>query len=298
MRFRSCALTLGLAAACGGGSHGPDAQTEPPVRCDPAQPFGTPALVGGVNTDQSDAAARLSEDELEITFARLSTGVWDLWHASRASVDDPFDPPALLTTVNSVSSDVWPTVSPDGLTLLFDADRTTPGVYHVWRSTRATTTAPFGPPSPRPELMDKDVNPMLANDHALYLASTVRMGLGMGEILRADVDPGTGMIGTPVLLVGGVNSADEEDAPAVTSDERTIFFRRQVAGESDVYTASRSTATDGFGPATVVPGLDVTGVTEVPNWVSPDGCHLYFHSAGPGGPGGDNIWMTARPPLE
>ena len=293
MRGWWCALSTCL-AACGGGGNKPDAPIdEPAARCDPSGAFGVPMVLAGINSDQDDAAARLSDDELEITFSRLTGGVWDLWRASRGSIEEPFGVPALLTSVNSVSSDLWPTVSPDGLSLLFQADRTTPNTFHIWRSTRASTAVPFGPPTPRGDLRDNDIHPLLANDHALYFSSTVRGGLGLGEILRSPVDAG-GAIGAPVLLVGGVNTDATEDAPAVTSDERVIFFRRLTAGETDVYTASRSTATDGFGTSAPVPGLSARAIDEVPNWISPDGCHLYFHSNATGGPAGVNVWMTAR----
>lgn len=293
MRGWWCVLTACL-AACGGGGTQPDAPIdEPAARCDPSGAFGSPVLVGGINSDQEDAAARLSEDELEITFSRLTNGVWDLWRATRSAIEDPFGAPQLLTTVNSVSSDVWPTQSPDGLTLLFDADRTTPGTYHIWRSTRASKAVPFGPPMPRGELRDNDFHPMLANERSLYFASAMRAGLGLREILHAPVAE-NGAIGTPELLVGGVNSESDDDAPAVTSDERLIFFRRATAGETDVFTASRSTATDGFGAATPVPGLAEPAVSEIPNWISPDGCHLYFHSNASTTAGGANVWMTSR----
>lgn len=295
-------LALTVLAACGGGGGNPDASIDAGPRCDPMQPFGPPAVVGGLNTDQDDAAARLSADELEVTFSRRSGGGWDLWRATRASVDEPFGTPALMTTVNSVSSDAWSTISPDGLLLLFEADRTTPNTFHIWRSTRASTSVPFGPPQPRPDLMDNDVHPMLANADALYFASTVRGGLGGSEIFRAPIET-TGALGTPVALVGGVNTGDTEDAPAISADERFIYFRRAttmgMATESDVYAASRSTATDGFGNSAAVPGLSQPGVSEVPTWISPDNCHLYFHSDADtgGGPMGTNIWMAARPAL-
>jgi hypothetical protein len=144
--------------------------------------------------------------------------------------------------------------------------------------------------------MDNDLEPMLANPTALYFASTVRGGLGASEILWAPISD-TGMIGAPALLVGGVDTADNEDSPAITADERVLFFRRNAPmADADIYTASRSTATDGFGPSSAVPGLSQPGVGEVPNWVSPDGCHLYFHSDAPGGSGGIDVWMAARPP--
>ena len=283
-------------AACGGDGSKPDAPIDQPAaRCDPNGAFGAPVLVTGINSDQDEACARLSEDELDVTFARVTGSGYDLWRSSRPSIEEPFAAPALLTSVNSVSSDYWPTVSPDGLTLLFAADRTTPDVFHIWRSTRAAKTAPFGPPQPRGDLRDNDIHPLLANDHALYFASTVRGGLGLAEILRAPVDA-SGAIGTPELLVGGVNTDVTEDAPAVTSDERLIFFRRLTAGETDIYTASRSTATDGFGASTPVPGLAQPNIKEVPNWISPDGCHLYFHSDVATSSTGVNVWMASRPP--
>lgn len=281
-------------AACSGGDGGADALPDQPVaRCDPSAPFGPPTEVAGINSDLDDAAARFSDDELEVTFSRRTGGLWDLWRAQRAAVGDPFGPPTLLTTVNSVSNDLWPTLSPDGLTLLFEADRTIPGTYHIWRSTRGSTTAPFGPPMLRGDVRDHDVHPMLANDHALYFSSDMRGGLGLGEILRAPVDA-NGAIGTPELVVGGVNTDALEDAPAVTSDERIMFFRRLAGGETDVYMAARSTPADGFGAATAVPGLAAPAISEVPNWVSPDGCHLYFHSNAITTYAGANVWMTSR----
>ncbi len=296
MRGRWFALVTCL-AGCGGGGNKPDAPIdEPAARCDPNGAFGAPALVTGINSDLDDAAARLSDDELEITFSRRTGGLWDLWRASRASIEEPFGAPALLTTVNSVSSELWPTLTPDGLTLVFEADRTTPGIFHIWRSTRTSKAVPFGPPAPRGDLRDNDTEPMLANERALYFTSAMRGGLGLGEILRAPVET-NGAIGMPELLVGGVNSDTQEDSAAVTADERVIYFRRTSAtGEPDLYTASRSTPTDGFGTAVPVPGLAEPNVSESPNWISPDGCHLYGHSNATSGPAGQNIWMASRPP--
>jgi hypothetical protein len=62
--------------------------------------------------------------------------------------------------------------------------------------------------------------------------------------------------------------------------------------------ASRTTSSDGFGAAMPVPGLSVAGVNEVPNWISPDGCALYFHSNAPdsmGSRGEDDIYVAIRP---
>jgi Tol biopolymer transport system component len=303
-------LFLGLAAAiaCGCDDDPPpiDAPIDEAPRCNTTKQFGTPVLIDSLNTDFDDATPRLSPDELAIVFSRRSSaGNFDLWSATRTNRDEPFGAPSLLTTVNSVNSDLWPSQSSDGLTLIFDADRTTPDNFRIWMSTRASTSVPFGPPALRPELMNNEFHGILANDRALYFASTARAGLGGADIWRADVSA-TNTIGTPIALVGGVNTDEEELAPALTPDETTIVFRRSTTTppvppattptiEYDVYTASRSTPLDGFGPSSKVDTLALPNIVETPSWVSPDNCALYGFTNAPGGPGGSNLYVAVRP---
>ncbi|MGE0401808.1 MAG: hypothetical protein AB7T06_34215 [Kofleriaceae bacterium] len=303
-------LVVGVAAAllgsCGEDPPPIDAVVDEAPRCNTTKQFGEPVFLDSLNTDMDDASPRLFPDELGIVFARRSAaGNYDLWTATRANRDDPFDPPSLLTSVNSVNSDLWPSQSATGLTLIFDADRTTPGVFRIWMSTRTSVTQPFGPPALRPELMNNEFHGILANDRAIYFASTARPGLGRADIWRAEVSE-TNTIGTPVALVGGVNTDEEEVAPALTPDEKTIVFRRSTTTpavppammdtvEYDVYTASRSTPQDGFGPSSKVDTLALPNVVETPSWVSPDNCALYGFTNAPGGPGGLNLYVAKRP---
>lgn len=303
-------FSLGLAAAllgCGEDPQPVDAMVDAAPRCNTARPFGPPVLIDSLNTDFDDQSPRLFPDELGIVFSRKSAaGNFDLWTATRPTRDDPFGAPSLLTSVNSVNSDVWPSQSSDGLTLIFDADRTTPGTFRIWMSTRSSTSVPFGPPALRPELMNNEFHGILANDRALYFASSSRAPTeGKIDIWRADVSA-TNTIGTPVSLVGGVNTEEEEAAPALTPDEKTIFFRRSTTTppvppsttptvEYDVYTASRSTPQDGFGPSAKVDTLALPNVIETPSWISPDNCALYGFSNAPGGPGGTNLFVAVRP---
>jgi len=287
-----------VAAGCGGDPATVDALIDAGPRCDPAAPFGAPELIASLSTDLDDVTARLSPDELDVVFSRRTGGLYDLWTARRPSIDEPFGAAALLTSVNSVNNEIWPALSPDGLVLMFDADRTTPGVFRIWSSTRASTTAPFGPPSPRAELMPGELHATLPTDRALYFASGARPGLGAADIWRAEINDGGGIAG-PIALVGGVNTADDEVTPAVTADERQIFFRRTTgvapAIEDDIFTSSRSTPQDGWGPSAPVPSLATAGVSETPSWVSPDGCHLYLHATIGGGPLGVNLYVAKRP---
>jgi Tol biopolymer transport system component len=293
MRHSLATLVLAFAAACGGGGGtSPDATTVAP-RCQPTASFQPAVAVAGLNTNLDDVSARFSADELFVTFSRKNmAGVYDLYTATRTSIDTPFDAPTLILTVNSASSDASPAVSPDALLLVFDSDRAT-GVYHMYTSHRASTSDVFGPPSLALALMDREGQPSLANGHALYFASDARTGLGARDIWRAEIDT-TGAMSTPMSLAGGVNSTNDESAPAVSADERNMYFRRTIGTESDIYRASRASAQDGFGPAATVEGLATPAVDETPDWVSPDGCHLYFHSNAPGGVGGYDLYLTSR----
>jgi hypothetical protein len=303
-------LSLGLAAAvvsgCGEDPPPIDATVDAAPRCNTTKQFGEPELLASLNTEFDEFSPRLFPDELGVVFSRRSAaGNFDLWTATRASREEAFGEPSLMTTVNSVNSDMWPSQSADGLTLIFDADRTTPNTFRIWMSTRASVTAPFGPPALRPELMNNEFHGILANDRALYFASTARPGEGRADIWRADVST-TNTIGTPIALVGGVNTEEEELAPALTPDEKTIVFRRSTTTpavppateptvEYDVYTASRSTPQDGFGPSSKVDTLALPNVVETPGWVSPDNCALYGFTNAPGGPGGTNLYVAKRP---
>ena len=281
-------------AACGGGHAQPDAVADAGPRCDPTAPFGAPVPLASLNTANDDVTARLTPDELTVVFSRLNDDMtYDLYTSTRATLADPFATPEVMGSVNSIYSDVWPSISPDGLTLFFQSDRVVPGTYHIWVSHRASVQAPFGPPTEVMELQDADVDPYItATGTALYFSSIMRPGAGMGDVWRADLDASF-TPSAPADVIGGVNTAAPEDAPAVTGDELQIFMRRDTPNP-DIYTASRTSIVDGFGAATSVDGVSVAGVDEAPNWVSPDGCDLYFHSNAPGGVGGADLYMLAR----
>ncbi|HEY5920754.1 MAG TPA: hypothetical protein VIV11_03745 [Kofleriaceae bacterium] len=288
MRARACVLAL---AACGESGAKPDSSTTT-ARCDQAAAFSAPVPMAELNTAGDDLAARLTPDELTITFSRTSSnGTFDLFLATRADDDAPFGAPMLLGTVNTINSDVWSTLSPDGLLLMFDSDVT--GAYHINASRRASTGDAFGPPRPGLALRDGEVHPMIANARSLYFASAARPGAGAHDIWYTEVDS-TGAMDTPVALAGGINTADDEATPAVSADERHIYFRRTTASEADIYTASRSTTQDGFGAATKVDVVGVAGISETPSWSAADDCRLYFHSDAPNGSGGLDIYVARR----
>lgn len=288
-------------AACGGSSPAtPDAAPDtPPPRCNPAAEFTAPVPIASLESANDDASLRMTPDELTAVFARRSgagSGLYDLYTAQRTAIDAPFAAPILMASVNSVNSEVWPTLSPDGLLLVFQSDRgAAAGTYHPYTSKRASTDAAFSPPTFATALMDGDDHLYLANAHSLYFSSAARTGgPGARDLWYAPIDS-TGATGSPNLVVGGVNTDVAEVTPVVSSDELRIYFRRTVGGELDVYTASRPTPVDPFGTATAVPALSLASLNEIPTWISPDDCALYVEIANaPGTAGGDDLYVSLR----
>lgn len=297
LRVRAAVLA-GLAGlgACGSDPVPVDAMPDAAPRCDPDAPFAPPVAISELNTMLDDVTARLAPDELTIIFARRQTiGTYDLFQATRESREAAFGAAEILATVNSVSSDVWPTLSQDGLTLMFDSDRIQPGVYHLHVARRTSTTERFSAATAVSGIMDREIHPYLANAGALYVSSpaAVRPGVGSTDLWRVPLAP-DGTLGTPTAIIGDVNTVDEEVTATLTEDELRIYFRRTVATEPDIYTAQRSTVNDGWGASSPVPGLSVMAVNEVPTWVSADDCNLYFYSNAPDGAGGQDLYVARR----
>jgi hypothetical protein len=108
------------------------------VRATRAATFGFPSLVLELWSLASEARTALSADELHVVFRSDRVGgpgSGDLWMSSRASVDDPFEPPSWVPNVNSPEDDAEPTLSADGLELIFTSNREA-GWHRLYRATR------------------------------------------------------------------------------------------------------------------------------------------------------------------
>ena len=87
----------------------------------------------------------LTADELIIFFASPDIpgeGGYDIWMATRPDRNSPFDEVTNLTEINTYDNEGCPSISPDGLTLLFHSNRN--GTYQIFRVTRQSLIEPFG----------------------------------------------------------------------------------------------------------------------------------------------------------
>lgn len=99
------------------------------------------------------------------------------------------------------------------------------------------------------------------------------------------------------VAVAELNTIDAaEEDPALTADQLEIFFvsnRLGGVGGNDIYTATRGSTTEPWGPVSNVAELNTIEGETHPH-VAPDGLSMYLSSNRAGGLGAADIYFTSR----
>jgi hypothetical protein len=164
--------------------------------------------------------------------------------------------------LNGVSSESVPTVSSDGLTIVFQSTRL--GEPNLFVSTRSTPDLPFDAPRRLEAGRTPAQEPFVVGD-SLYYASESALFVGRLRVTetRAALED------VERLAFSGASF------PVVSADQREIFFG--VPGSSGVlavWYAQREDPTSDFGPPMRLDQLSDSVRDTRPSWLSPDGCHL------------------------
>jgi hypothetical protein len=227
----------------------------------------------------TSAFAQVSDDRLKLWYASTQNGPIDVFHSSRTNTSMPFGPGMMLFA--NVGNRATAALTTDGLTIVYG----TPMGLKL--STRANVQVPFTDGQPIFQNQLGDTFPHLVPDGSVLYHS--RGAMGGPRILRSlrtgAFQPSSSISGLDAVGMWG------DLAPAVTADERTIYFGSNRPGSTgfiDVWVARRSTKNDPFGTATLVPEVSSPDL-DVPSWISPDDCELYWTKlllvdGGPGGP--------------
>lgn len=80
------------------------------------RPFGMPARIDELSTENEEEDPTLTADGLEIFFTRVGVSQ-DIWTARRGALGDPFDPPVPVEGLATVSQEYNPAISSSGTTL-------------------------------------------------------------------------------------------------------------------------------------------------------------------------------------
>jgi hypothetical protein len=224
----------------------------------------------------------------------------DIWVSRRASVDDPWGPPANVgAPVNSEANDFCPTISRDGHLFYFVSSRAggcggddiystrlRPGGWDPVENLGCEVNSPANEASPFP-LPERAAGPVL------YFSSTRSGG---GDLFRS-VSHG-GVFG-PAVALAGVNSPTANDGqPNLRRDGLELFFfstRPGGLGMQDLYAATRANVHEPWStPVNLGPLVNSPAPDTRPS-LSWDGTTLYFGSGRPGGEGDSDLYVTTRP---
>ncbi len=295
-----------------------DAGTEADVDaapCNLSKPFNAPVGISELNTLANDAHARLTHDELNVYFHRQPNGdagvpglvgtCANIFVASRASTSAPFGAATNgqpLVAVNKAFCETDPSPSGDHKSLYFTA--TDPalvaGGFDLAVATRATAAGNFG------SVTDLSINTtaddyhgyILPDELALYFAST-RNGPNPSLFRASRASTASPFAVDPPTNFAAINTSAGEGFPTVMLDQLTIYFASVrtdggAKGGNDIWKATRTSTSSAFVTPVNVSELNTAG-TELPTWISDDGCRLYFDSDRNAGAGLD-LFVASKPP--
>jgi len=277
------------------------------------EPFGEAVNLGaGVNCASTDSTPSISADGRTLYFASDrpgGSGGADVYRVSLLRPEPPADewttlangwrvgkPVNLGPVVNSAGTlHCGPTVSTDGLTLLFAAHK---GSFDLWMSSRRSTREEWGAPAtlgPPVNGPGEARDPCLSSDGLTLLFASGRPG-GQGQsdlwmsVRRRPDDPWE----PPTNLGPTVNSVHHDSQPCLSSDGLTLLYcssRPSGAGGKDLWMCTRAAAAAPWGaPVHLGPRVNTPAEDQDP-CLSPDGLALFFSS---NRRGKDELWMCTR----
>jgi hypothetical protein len=308
-----------VVGACGTVSSGsPDAATDaakvidaPPgtidarTICDPTATFDAPVKVAGLSSSTlNQGTIRMMPDELTayVSGNLLGNTDVDVYEVTRPSIGDAFGTPVRLSAVDSANNDWDPTISSDGLTIIFGSDRNSGHANDLMIATRSSTLAAFSTPAlagvNSATLSDDDTQAFLTADGAeLWFVSDRAGGAGMHDVYVSEITSGT--LGTPAR-VASLSSSSDDWMPTLSVDRLTIYVTSGASapgtkGGLDIWSSHRASTSDPF-PAPAPVGELNSSANDVATWLSADNCRLYLWSVRDGAPGGAQVYVAVRHP--
>jgi Tol biopolymer transport system component len=204
--------------------------------------FSPATEVASANSTASEGTPFLAGDGLYFFSTRAGgLGDRDLWLAPHRA-EGGFATPVWLDGVNSPSPELLPSLSSDGLTLLFVSTRRGGvGGADIYRATRGSGSAAFGAIVNETELNsgEDEGRVALSSDGLRAILSSTRPGsLGSWDLWETSrLEPSAVFSGLHNL--SRVNSAAADVDVALSSDEEELFFASSRSGTSELWRSVR-----------------------------------------------------------
>ncbi len=187
------------------------------------EPWGPPVMLdSGINTQFDDVSPWISADGKTLFLCDAEwgsavrpggRGQCDIWMATRADAESPWGSPINVSAVNSTAVDGAPSVSTDGLVLLFGSNRAGGlGQWDIWVSVRKTANDKWRHPVNLGASVNSgswDGNPALSPDgRTLYFSSDRPGGRGYTDLWEASI--------SPIVDLNGDGKVDEAEVRIMT----------------------------------------------------------------------------------
>lgn len=205
--------------------------------------WSSPVPVTELSSPATDADPYVSADGLTLWFStdRDAVQSFDIWVSVRASRNAVWGSPVPVKELNTVKSDASPSVTSDGLAMVFDSRRAGQD-SDIYLSTRVSVSAPWGTPVPVAAVNSTadDADPGLSGDGLqLYVTSARSGGRGSSDLWLARRASRLSDFGPPDH-VAELDTDGIDEAPWIASDDRLIVFSRQPLNASfGIYQAVR-----------------------------------------------------------
>jgi hypothetical protein len=133
--------------------------------------FDAPVPIAGMNTSGCEGSPNLRADGLELIFVMGPGPTSKLFHATRPSIADAWDSPTEVTALNINGFQISPSLSADGLTILFQSAAMGMANAPVFQAERTSTDAEFGAPHALTELASAQLGVGLSADGLSVITS-------------------------------------------------------------------------------------------------------------------------------
>ncbi len=215
---------------------------------------------------------------------------YDLYIATRGSLSEPFREPKRIEATVSPLTESYPTLSPDGLELVFVRSVGDPQIFRMFHCTRETTSSEFGKPVPssipgldpktqsaeRPQFLD-----------ALHLAFCTEDFKPRGrDFFMAERTGTKNPFGPPRKVVLG-----NREPPYLYFMENGL--RAYFSMDEGLFVWVRRNKAEMDGQGMLILDAKQAGPFEGSLWVAPQEDVVFYISAGRGGKGGSRrkLWM-------
>jgi Tol biopolymer transport system component len=190
-------------------------------------------LKAPINSKCEDSGPEISSDGLQLFFSSKRYAATEgcqansnIWIAKRVTTSVEFSTAALVTEINSTSSDNNPALSSDGLTIYFNSWRSPSQGSAIWVATRSLSGGKFSAPKRVANLDSafQERSPAVSADHLKLYFSSNGPGSKGGLDIWVATRPSTVVDFSSPAPVSGIQTIEDETGSYITRDGKALYF--------------------------------------------------------------------------